>query len=396
MPPQRSSSVEKMTPEPSAPRPVDPEVAVERLAASQHGLVTVADLRDAGFSPRMIHRRVQKGRFALVHRGVYRVGVGHFPLQAQMAAVLACGPEAVLSHRSAAALWGLLPDPDASASPPHVSVPRSRRGVTTPNVVSHRPTRLPDEDRTVREGIPVTTPVRTVLDLAALAARGTKGSSRGPEAQRRTSVARRARASAPRGSGRPGASGLASPSGGAGSRANRAGSRSNRAGSRSNRVPPLSTRELEQAVARAEREGLATLAELRVRVDAGKGRHGAPLLRRILDAEGGPAFTRSEAERRLLDLIRRGKLPPPATNERVGPFELDFLWRNVGLAAEVDGYAYHGSRERFEGDRDRDAELAAGGIQVLRITWRHIQKRPEVVLVRLAQALEQAKRRAER
>jgi very-short-patch-repair endonuclease len=408
------TNVEKLTPLIPDRRTLDLEVAIERVAASQHGVVTVAQLGDAGFTAPMIQRRVRKGRFAPLHRGVYRVGVGHFPLQAEMAAVLVCGPGSVLSHRSAAALWGLMPAPDRDVFPPHVIVPRSRRGATVTGIFAHRAAGFPDSDRTVHQGIPVTTPARTLLDLAALAARGltgssralaargltgssralaargVTGSSRGLEAQRLAPAAQGVRAPGRRGSG------LVSGRGGSGLVSRPGGSRTSRPPSRSNRAPPLSTRELEQAVARAQREGLVNLRHLRDRVETLEGRAGAPLLRRILDAEGGPAFTRSEAERRLLDLIRRAKLPRPATNARVGPFEVDFLWRGAGLAVEVDGYAFHGPRDRFEADRARDVELAAGGIQVLRITWRHIKDQPEVVLVRLAQALEQARRRATR
>ncbi|MGE5407714.1 MAG: type IV toxin-antitoxin system AbiEi family antitoxin domain-containing protein, partial [Syntrophothermus sp.] len=95
------------------------------LAAGQHGIVTVAQLRRAGLDKSAISRRVRSGRLHRVHRGVY--AVGHRPLSWKefwMAAVLACGEAAVLSHRSAAALWGFLRPVDG---PVDVSVP-SRNG----------------------------------------------------------------------------------------------------------------------------------------------------------------------------------------------------------------------------------------------------------------------------
>ncbi len=117
------------------------------------------------------------------------------------------------------------------------------------------------------------------------------------------------------------------------------------------------------------------------------------LLREILDLEGGPAFTRSEAETRLLELVRGACPPPPRTNERVGRYELDFLWRGAGLALEVDGFAFHASRDRFEADRIRDAELAARGILVIRVTWRQIRDDPAAVIGRVARALGRAEAR---
>ena len=344
---EESTFVEKSPPEEAAPQSLDLDVVIEQLAFSQHGVVTLGQFREAGFSARMVQRRVQKGRFTRLHREVLRIGVGHFPQQAEMAAVLACGADAVLSHRSAAALWGLLPPATDKVRHPQVTVVGSRRGVGVSGVAVHRTGISPVGDRTVRDGIPVTSPVRTLLDLAALAVRGV----RKPPARQRP----------------------AGPT---------------------NRLPTLAVREVEQAVARAERDGLVTYAELRERLAASRHRAGVPLLRRVLDAEGGAAFTRSEAERRLLEWIRRGDLPRPELNVRTGKFEVDFLWRASGLAVEVDGYAFHHARDRFEADRARDAELAAGGIQVLRVTWRQIRDQPEVVLVRLARALEQATRRA--
>src|SRR5919198_5554708 len=84
------------------------DAAVEALAGRQHGVVARTQLRGLGLSASAIDRRVQAGRLHVVHRGVYAVGhpvLG--PDGRRMAAVLACGPGAALSHASAAALWGL-------------------------------------------------------------------------------------------------------------------------------------------------------------------------------------------------------------------------------------------------------------------------------------------------
>ena len=121
-------------------------------------------------------------------------------------------------------------------------------------------------------------------------------------------------------------------------------------------------------------------------------RPGTPMLRELLDGSRRPALTRSEAGERFLGLVRRGALPEPEVNVGLHGYEVDFLWREHGLAMEIDGFAFHGDRDAFEADRRRDGYLAARGIQVLRVTWRRIDEEPEAILVELAQAL--AERRA--
>jgi very-short-patch-repair endonuclease len=103
--------------------------------------------------------------------------------------------------------------------------------------------------------------------------------------------------------------------------------------------------------------------------------------------EGATAMTRSEAERRLLRLIRAAGLPLPNTNARLDPFEVDFLWPGHRLVVEVDGFAFHSSRAAFERDRARDAELTARGYRVIRVTWRQTAAEPYVAVARIAQAL---------
>ena len=100
-----------------------------------------------------------------------------------------------------------------------------------------------------------------------------------------------------------------------------------------------------------------------------------------------PNLTRSEAERRALDLIRAARLPPPETNVRVCGHEVDFLWRRQRLIVEVDGYAFHSSRRSFERDRRKDQALGAQGYRVIRVTWRQLTEEPEVVVATLAAAL---------
>jgi very-short-patch-repair endonuclease len=149
-------------------------------------------------------------------------------------------------------------------------------------------------------------------------------------------------------------------------------------------------RELERIIARAQRADILDIDALRDRVHHGPRRPGMPLLRVLLDPPGSPAFTRSPAEDRFLELIRTAGLPEPQCNVVVAGRELDFFWEEHGVAVEVDGFAYHRSRHSFESDRDRDLALAARGTDVHRVTWRQIENEPLVVVRRLAAILTRA------
>jgi very-short-patch-repair endonuclease len=94
---------------------------------------------------------------------------------------------------------------------------------------------------------------------------------------------------------------------------------------------------------------------------------------------GAEAPTRSRLERRMLALCRRHHLPKPETNVRVGPFLVDFLWRDQRLIAETDSFEHHGDRAAFEADRARDARLKLMGYTVVRFTWRQMVDQPERV-----------------
>ena len=129
-----------------------------------------------------------------------------------------------------------------------------------------------------------------------------------------------------------------------------------------------------------------------LKAEIASGRPGARPLRAVLELEKGPALTRSEAERRLLALIRAAGLPAPEHNVRVYGSEVDMLWREQGLVVEVDGFAFHSAREAFERDRMRDARLTRAGLRVMRVTWRRLTGAPQAVVADLAQALAGASR----
>ncbi|HEX6602026.1 MAG TPA: type IV toxin-antitoxin system AbiEi family antitoxin domain-containing protein, partial [Solirubrobacterales bacterium] len=139
--------------------------AVARLAAQQHGVVALWQLVDLGLNQALVEWRVDIGRMHRIHQGVYAVGHRLLtPNGHRMAAVIACGPEAVLSHRSAAALWGLRED---TRSRIDVTAP-GRRGRIPAGIDAHRHGFLRSPDRTAVEGIPCTSVSRTLLDLAAV------------------------------------------------------------------------------------------------------------------------------------------------------------------------------------------------------------------------------------
>lgn len=140
------------------------DLAMVRLAGRQHGVITAVQLLDLGLSREGIARRVRAGRLFRLHRGVYAVGRPDLRRQGVwLAAVLACGPGAVLSHRSAGALHGLLEGDGAGTD---VALAgdggRQRRaGIRVHRVALER------WETTAVEHIPVTTVARTLVDLAA-------------------------------------------------------------------------------------------------------------------------------------------------------------------------------------------------------------------------------------
>jgi hypothetical protein len=132
------------------------------LAEQQHGVASIQQLESLGYSRDAVSRASRSGRLHRLHRGVYAVGHRSLTWYSHcLAAVLACGPDALASHTSAAWLWGLLTNRPGSF---HVTAPTRRHA--RPDLRLHY-TRVADEDRAIREAIPVTALPRTLLDLAA-------------------------------------------------------------------------------------------------------------------------------------------------------------------------------------------------------------------------------------
>lgn len=290
------------------------ERILREVGAAQHGVASRAQLVARGISPHAIDRMIRSGRLVVLRRGVYQIGPLPEARTSEMSAVLRCGGDCRVSHMSAAVLHAVITA--AAHQTVEVTMPRRRRRRIA-GVRIHRVRDLRPDEVTTLDGIPVTTPARTLLDIAET----------------------------------------------------------------------MSTRDVEQALARGLRMRLVTREDVRLMVERHPRHRGAPLLRRLLATEGGPAFARSEAEEKLLRIIRSASLPPPELNAMVVGHEVDFVWRSARVVAEVDGYAFHSSARSFAADRRRDAELAAAGYRVLRFTWADVTDGQLSTAVRLAQAL---------
>jgi very-short-patch-repair endonuclease len=132
------------------------------LAGRQHGVVSRAQLLDAGLTAKVVKGRLARGQLIPLHRGVY--AVGHRRLRREgfwMAGVLAVGRGAVLSHRDAAALHGFRPSNGS-----RIDVTTATKAAGGPAVRIHRARSLDPQDVTTVRGIPVTTVARTLVDLA--------------------------------------------------------------------------------------------------------------------------------------------------------------------------------------------------------------------------------------
>ncbi len=270
------------------------------LATSQHGLVTRGQLLSLGIGTEAVASRIASGRLHPVHAGVYAVGRAQLTESGCfMAAVLAGGAGALLSHGSAARHWRLL----SHRGKPEIMVPAQRR---RPEIAVHQ-WALHREDRHLLEGIPVTSVSLTLLTVAA------EGNEQ----------------------------------------------RFERAYEAAERKDLLDGRAIDRLLARHPR------------------RAGSKLLRAARGRDALPGWTRSELERRFLRFCGERGLPQPAVNASIAGHEIDMLWREQRLIAELDGFEHHRTRRAFERDRDRDTELLLAGYRVVRITWSKLVDRSD-------------------
>jgi predicted transcriptional regulator of viral defense system/very-short-patch-repair endonuclease len=292
---------------------VDAQIAL--IAERQYGVVSIRRVRTLGLSESQIRRRVGDKRLRRLHRGVY--AVGHSQLTAHgrwMAAVIALGPGAVLSHRDAAALWGLRAHQRSAIDVTVVGRARRKRRALTVHVTRT----LHPEDRSARNRIPVTSVARTLLDLAEVVGGQT----------------------------------------------------------------------LRRAYEQAERVELLDVRAIEALLGRSNGRRGAGALQALLGYDAtAAAETKSELERRFLDLIAEAGLPMPQVNVLVDGFLVDCYWPQADLVIELDSYEFHRGRAAFERDREKVARLKLAGREVIPLTHRQVASRRRWVLSAVEQLL---------
>jgi very-short-patch-repair endonuclease len=290
------------------------DAAVAAVAGRQRTIVGHEQLLAIGYSRRAIGHWVKRRRLWPVFRGVYSLIRGQLPpLAREQAALIACGEHAFLSHRTAAAMLGLI-----RASAPNIDVTVvGRRCSSREGIRVHEIKAIDPREVHQHEGLWVSTPARAVLEIAA----------------------------------------TGSP----------------------------------WELARAIDEGLAhdvfTPQELKDVLARNRPCRGAGRLAAILGDETATAKSRSRSEKALLRMIRAAGLPLPDTNVKLGRFELDLFWPNERVSVEVDGYAFHRGPDAFNRDREKDLALKDAGIDGLRFTGDHVQRRSAMVLARIAAAL---------
>jgi very-short-patch-repair endonuclease len=293
---------------------VDADRRVAELAAEQHAVIGRHQALACGMTGPTLSRRLANGRLQRLLPGVYVVA-GSPPswIQRLTGACIAAGPTAVASHRAAARLWGLVD----GEQPLEVTVPLSR-APRLRHVAVHRSTDLTPEQVTRRRGVPVTNPLRTMVDLGAVL---------DPD---------EVEAALDRGL----VAGLFS-------------------------VVAIEHR-LHQ-LARCGRSGCGVLRRVLDDRALGDQRPDGllePRMARLLrDAGLRPAV--------FQHVVR------DAEGRRIG--RVDFAYLDLRLAIEVDGWTAHGSRNAFQSDRDRQNDLVAAGWTVLRFTWHDVVRNPAKV-----------------
>jgi very-short-patch-repair endonuclease len=289
-------------------------------------VVAHSQLRGLGLSPKAIRHRLSNGRLHRLTKGVYAVGRPEVGLQGRwMAAALACGPEALLSHSSAAALWGIrrpAPGPVEVVVPPHVA--RRRQGIRVHRLTAPAGAlalgERADEGRAARwqryrqsvEGIPVTSPIVTLVDLASY----------------------------------------------------------------------LPIGDLEASVNEADHLDLVDPEALRAGIDQLPLRPGGRRLRILLDT-ASKVLTTTELERRFLPLVREAGLPLPQTQEQIGSNRVDFFWPELGLVVETDSLRYHRTAFKQASDKRRDNANARRGLVTLRFSHGQVRYEPQYVRAEL-------------
>jgi very-short-patch-repair endonuclease/predicted transcriptional regulator of viral defense system len=296
------------------------EANARAIARGQHGLITRAQALEVGISISAIRRRTSAGLWERLLPGVYRIaGVPASGRQAVVASVLWAGAGALVSHRAAAALWEM---PGSWGIEVELTVPYTR-APKSPRVTVHRSLRLDRADRTKLDGIPITTPTRTLIDVAASIADEALEAAVEDALHRGLTTSRRLRA----------------------------------------RLDSLGGK------GRAGSEALGALLQQRGRVAA---------LESVLEVKVWRLLTRSGLELPARQHWVR------ACGRR---YRIDFAWPGRKLALEADGWSTHGTVGSFRADRSRSADLASCGWRVIPATWEDVERHPDVLLERIGRAL---------
>jgi very-short-patch-repair endonuclease len=154
----------------------------------------------------------------------------------------------------------------------------------------------------------------------------------------------------------------------------------------------VASAKLQRAVERAEQLEIFDLTAVDALLERCRGHRGAATLRRAIEEYREPAFTRSELERKFLELVERSGLPQPSVNAFVCGYEIDMYWQRERFAVELDGYRHHRGRAAFERDRLRQEDLKLAGIEMVRISGGRLDREPATVIERLERLLAQRRR----
>ncbi len=155
----------------------------------------------------------------------------------------------------------------------------------------------------------------------------------------------------------------------------------------------LDGRPLERALDEALHRNLVNPTKIREVVARTPGRRGGNALLELLEPGRGHGITRSQAEERMLGILRDAGVADAERNARIGRYEVDFLWRKARVVVEVDSYTWHSGPAAFKRDREKDMYLREHGLEVIRVTW-EMMDRPLLLVARIVEAiaLRQARR----
>lgn len=281
---------------------------IAEIATRQAGRISRRQLLELGLSPSAIQRRRRSGLLLDAGQGIYAVGHLHRCGDAAIwEALLACGRDAVLRHRSAAAEWEVLPRP---ATVVYLAGPTQRGRHRRHDGIRLARTDVPPAERAVRHGLPVTTLARALLDIAAT-----------------------------------------EPS-----------------------------RVVEQALDGADTARRLDIGAIEAIAPPGCGRPGARHLWQVIRTHhAGTTISKSDREEAMLALCRRHGLPRPALNQYVEGWEIDFVWRELRFAIEVQSTRYHATSQRIARDAEKEGELMIAGWELLHVADRHLIHEPAKV-----------------